>query len=97
MVKDGIRRRNFRVINLDVSGTFTGGMTMQKLDTRVWYVDSGKTSPAVSGDGKTWEQAVLTLQEAVTLAGDYDTILIAPNTIETIAATGIAITKPART
>ncbi len=64
-----------------------------KKDTQIWYVDSGKTSPAASGDGLTWGHAFLTLAEAVAAAGDYDTILIAPNTIQTIASGGISITQ----
>ena len=63
-----------------------------KKDTQIWYVDSGK-SPSVTGDGTTWEEAFLTLQEAVTAAGDFDTILIAPNSIEAVAAAGIDITQ----
>ncbi len=64
-----------------------------KKDTQIWYVDKGKTAPAASGNGLTWEEAFITLQEAVTAAGDFDTILIAPNAIETIADVGIAITQ----
>ncbi|KKM15234.1 hypothetical protein LCGC14_1698090 [marine sediment metagenome] len=74
-------------------GATGAGFNFVKKDTQIWYVDSGKTSPASSGDGLTWEAAFLTLAEAVTAAGDYDTILIAPNSIETIAAAGIAITQ----
>jgi len=62
-----------------------------KKDTQIWYVDSGKTAPAVSGDGLTWDHAFMTLAEAVTAAGDYDTILIAPNSIQTIDPAGIEI------
>lgn len=64
-----------------------------KKDTQIWYVDSGKTSPSVSGDGLTWKQAFMTLKEAVTKAGDDDTILVAPGTIQTIASGGINITQ----
>ncbi len=74
-------------------GTAGAGFSFIKKDTQIWYVDSGKTGPTVSGDGLTWAKAFLTLQEAVTVAGDYDTILVAHNSIETIAATGIAITQ----
>lgn len=74
-------------------GAAGAALSFIKKDTQVWYVDSGKTGPAASGDGLTWEEAFLTLQEAVTAAGDFDTILIAPNAIETVAATGIDITQ----
>ena len=70
-------------------GAAGAGMIMKK-DTTIWYVDSGQSA---SGNGKTPLTAFITLQEAVTTAGDYDTILIAPNSIETIAAAGIAITQ----
>ncbi len=96
MVGQGIVRgistgnRTYTGHNIFTQGV--GNITVKK-DSQIWYVDSGKTSPAVSGDGLSPEGAFLTLQEAVTAAGDYDTILIALNTIETVAATGIAITQ----
>ncbi len=74
-------------------GTSGAGFNFVKKGTQIWHVDSGKQNPAASGNGLTWEGAFLTLQEAVTAAGDYDTILVAHNSIETIAATGIAITQ----
>jgi hypothetical protein len=71
-----------------------GGLGLQvKKDSQIWYVDSGKTAPAVSGDGLSWEGAFLTLLEATTKAGNYDTILIANNAIQTIATAGITITQ----
>ena len=63
-----------------------------KQGTQIWYVDSGKTS-GTSGGGLTWDTAFMTLLEAVTAAGAYDTILIAPNGIQTIASGGITITQ----
>ncbi|KKK88046.1 hypothetical protein LCGC14_2747130, partial [marine sediment metagenome] len=63
-----------------------------KQGTNIWYVDSGKTS-GTSGGGTTWDTAFMTLLEAVTKAGAYDTILIAPNSIQTIASGGITITQ----
>ena len=74
-------------------GASGSGLSFVKKDTQIWYVDSGKTSPAASGDGLTWDTAFITLAEAVTAAGDYDTILVAPNSIETIATGGITITQ----
>ena len=67
-----------------------GAGIVMKRDTTIWYVDSGQSA---SGNGKTPKTAFITLQEAVTAAGDFDTILIMPNPIETIAATGIDITQ----
>jgi len=49
-------------------------------DSQVWYVDKYKTSPAISGDGLTWDTAFLTIAEAITAAGAYDTILIGAGT-----------------
>ncbi len=74
-------------------GAAGAGLSFIKKDTQIWYVDSGKTGPAASGDGLTWEHAFLTLAEAVDAAGDHDTILVAPNDIETIATGGIEITQ----
>ena len=74
-------------------GAAGGNMNFIKKDTQIWYVDSGKTSPAVSGDGLTWEHAFVTLAEAVTAAGNHDTILVAANDIETIDPAGIDITQ----
>jgi len=41
----------------------------------IWFVDKGRTT---SGNGKSWERAFLTITEAVTAAGNYDIILVAP-------------------
>lgn len=60
-------------------------------DSQVWYVDSGKTSPASSGDGLTWDTAFLTIAEALTAAGNNDVIYIAPGDYEISAA--LAITQ----
>ncbi|MDD3106291.1 MAG: hypothetical protein PHP65_00600 [Bacilli bacterium] len=56
----------------------------------VWYVNSNLSA---SGSGRSWDSAFLTLAEAVAVADDYDTILIAPDTIQTIATAGITITQ----
>jgi len=41
-----------------------------------WYVDKGKTT-GVSGGGDNWDDAFMTVTEAIDAAGDYDTIFIA--------------------
>lgn len=69
-----------------------GNITVKK-DSQIWYVDSGKTGPTSSGDGLSPENAFLTLAEAVAAAGNYDVILVAENSIETIATGGITITQ----
>jgi len=75
--------------DLYVGNSITGNGLMNTAGT-VWYVNSNLSA---SGSGRSWDSAFLTLQEAVTAASDYDTILIAPDSIQTIAATGIAITQ----
>ncbi len=99
MVKQGIvsgvfdGNRHFTGNVSFAQGASGASFSFVKKDTQIWYVDSGKTGPTASGDGLTWEQAFLTLAEAVAKAGDHDTILVAPNDIETIATGGIEITQ----
>jgi len=45
-------------------------------DSQIWYVDKNKTSPAASGDGLSWDQAFLTITEAIAAAGNYDIIFV---------------------
>jgi hypothetical protein len=73
-------------------GVGGAGLIMKK-DTQIWYVDSGKTNPAASGNGTSPAEAFITLKEAVDVAGNYDVILVAQNAIETIATAGITITQ----
>lgn len=70
-------------------------------DSQVWYVDSGKTAPASSEDGLTWDTAFLTIGEALTAAGNNDVIYIAPGDYEIAAAleitqNGLTIIGPNR-
>lgn len=75
---NGLRRRNFRVKDLDVSGTITGvGLNGPG---KTWYVDASKTS-GISGNGTTWDEAVITIAEAITLASRLDTIYVAAKDI----------------
>lgn len=79
---------NFGEISGDVKGakTFKGPCTFYQgvsgsgvqvvKDSKIWYVDKNKTSPAASGDGLTWDTAFLTVTEAIDAAGDYDVIFI---------------------
>lgn len=60
-------------------------------DSQIWYVDSAKTSPAASGNGLTWEQAFLTIAEALTAAGDGDVIYIGPG--DYVIAATLAVTN----
>jgi hypothetical protein len=91
-VVSGIYTGNRRFTGRCTFDQGVGNITVKK-DSQIWYVDSGKTSPAVSGDGLSPEGAFLTLAEAITAAGNYDVILIAENSIQTIAATGLTITQ----
>jgi len=75
--KDGLRRRSFSVKNLDVSGQIIGAGVFFS-SPNVWYVDSGKTT-TVSGDGSDWDEAFITITEAVSAASAYDTILVKGN------------------
>jgi len=68
----------------------TGGVQVIK-DSQNWYVDSGKTSPAASGNGLTWDQAFYTLNEAIAAAGANDIIYIAKG--DYTSATTLAITQ----
>lgn len=76
--------------NVTFSGGVAGAGITVKNGCHIWYVDSGSTSTSEAGDS--WQNACKTLAAAVALASPYDVILIAPNTIETVAATGITIT-----
>lgn len=68
--------------NLDFKGrcSFYQGIAGAGLqvvkDSQIWYVDKNKTGPAASGNGTTWDEAFLTVTEAVAAAGDYDIIMI---------------------
>jgi hypothetical protein len=77
---------------------FTAGISgtnvQQYRGANVWYVD--KTNCTVTGDGKSWESAFLTLTEAVAVAGDYDYIFIGPGfytevATQTITQVGLKI------
>ena len=59
-------------------------------DSTIWYVDSGKTGPASSGDGKSWAKAFLTIAEALTAAGDNDVIYVGPGDYVISAALAVA-------
>ncbi len=81
MVKDGMRERNLRVQNLDVSGQVTGNIANTLLTNgNVWYVDASKGT-GVTGDGTTWDEAFLTISEAITAASRLDIIYIAAKDI----------------
>jgi len=63
---------------------------MELTQGKTWYVDSNLSS---SGTGMSWDTAFITLAEAITAAGNYDTIYIRRASIQTIATTGIEITQ----
>jgi len=75
-MNDGLRRRNFRVKNLDVSGQATGNINNGLITkSNVWYVDASVVT-GVSGDGTTWDESFLTISEAVSAASRQDIIYI---------------------
>ena len=74
---DGLRRSNFRVKNLDVSGQVTGNIANPLMTKgNVWYVDASKAT-AVTGDGTTWDEAFLTIAEGIAAASAHDIVYIA--------------------
>jgi len=82
MVKDGLRRSNFRVKNLDVSGQVTGNIAnpvMVSGEGDVWYVDASKATGA-SGDGTTWNEAFITIAEGIAAASAGDICYVAQQT-----------------
>ncbi len=74
-MKDGLLQDSFRVKDLDFTGTLIGATGKFSQLTDVWYVDKNK-SPNVTGDGTSWDEAFLTVTEAVDAAGNYDIIYI---------------------
>lgn len=78
----------------DQNMTFTQGLNgaglWMKKDTQIWYVDGSKSA---TGDGLAPDTAFLTIAEAIAAAGDYDVILIAPNSIITCPEAGWTITQ----
>ena len=79
VLKDGLRRASFNVKDLNVSGQVTGNVANSAMVSgkgNTWYVDASKATGA-SGDGTTWDEAVITIQEAVTLAGAGDVVYVA--------------------
>lgn len=73
--------------------TFTGGVggvgSFLTKDSDIWYVDANKTAPTASGDGKSPQTAFLTIAEALTAAGDGDSIYIGPGDYEISAALAV--------
>ncbi len=87
----GMHSGSAKFKNLEVDGAFfLGGNSISLSSRNLFFVNSSVSS---SGDGLTWDSAFKTLQEAVTASGDHDTILVAPNDIDTIASGGIEITQ----
>lgn len=67
-----------------------GGPQVVK-DSQIWYCDSNKADPAASGDGLSWAQAFITLNEGIAAAGDGDIIYVAAG--DYTSATTLAITQ----
>jgi hypothetical protein len=82
--------KNLSVTNaLDVAGSQVVG-TLPLVSGNVWYVNPNRS---VSGGGKSMADGLKTLTEALTLAGNYDCILIAQASIMTAPTTGWTITQ----
>ena len=87
----GFHSGNGKFKNVEVTeNIFFQGNSMVASPRNVWYVDSSKSS---AGSGTSWTSPFNTLALAVAAAGNYDTILVAENSIETIATGGITITQ----
>ncbi len=89
-MKDGLLQDSFRVKDLDFTGTLIGATGKFSQLTDVWYVDKNK-SPSVTGDGTSWDEAFLTVTEAVAAAGNYDIIYIGHGVYDEAAT--LAITQ----
>lgn len=77
MVKTGLRRANLKVKDLDVSGAATGNIGVPITNGNCWYVDGDRS---VSGNGTTWDEAFITIQEGVTAASSGDVVYVAART-----------------
>lgn len=69
MVKTGLRRANIKVKDLDVSGAVTGNVGVPLTNGNTWYVDGTRS---VSGNGTTWDEAFITIQEGIDACGKFD-------------------------
>ena len=79
MTKDGLRRNNFRVKDLDVSGVATGNIANTIMTCgKTWYVDGDVTA---SGDGTTWSEAFKTIQEGIDATSADDVVYVASKKI----------------
>ena len=76
---DGLETQNLSVVNANFSGTVVGATGVHSQLTKVLYVDANK-SPSVTGNGTSWEEAFLTITEAISAATTYDIIYISQGT-----------------
>jgi len=66
---------------LQIDGLVTGNGIMPGAKDKIWYVWEKKDS-AKTGSGHNWDDAFLTLGEAITAAGDNDYILVGPGSYD---------------
>ena len=79
-MKDGLRRRNYNVKNLNVSGQATGNINNPVMtNSNVWYVDGDIDA---SGDGTTWTEAFKTITEALAIVDNDDIVYVMAKKIE---------------
>ena len=87
----GMHSGSAKFKNLEVvENIYIQGNSIIGTPRNIWYVDSSKTN---NGSGTSWNSPFNTLASAVSSAGNYDVILVAENSIETIASGGITITQ----
>jgi len=73
-LKDGLRTGELRLDELELMG----GTIAPLFSGRAWFVDGEKSA---TGDGTSWDNAFLTIQEAVDASGDMtgDVVFVAPH------------------
>lgn len=75
-MKAGLRRRDFKVVNLDVSGTLSGAYSN---GGNTYYVDANYSATSTGG-GTAWDDPFTTITAAVAASlaagGHHDTILV---------------------
>lgn len=87
----GMHSGSGRFKNLQVDNNlWLQGNPLYTVNGDIWYVDKNKTG-GVSGNGKTWGTAFITITEAVAAAGNYDVIFIGHGVYDEAAT--VAITQ----
>jgi len=81
-IMDSLRIQDF----LQIDGKITGNGIVPMAKDKIWYVWEKKDS-STTGSGTSWDDAFLTMSEAITAAGDNDYILVGPGSYKEGALT----------